>query len=232
VVRRTAKLQKKLHIGCGDVALPGWVNIDLAPYPAVDLVHDVTKPLPFENCSFIFAEHFIEHLSLQDGLRFLQHCRRALADNGVLRLTTPNLDWVWKTHYHPDQWSSAEDATNDCLQLNRAFYGWGHRFLFNWQTLDLLLRQAGFATTVQCSRGISDHVELQNLERHEEYPDTPDLPHVLVVEASGRLEDPLSVSLSDFPEYRRNTEAPFHQLQYAALTAVRLLKRAFRRRED
>lgn len=64
--------QQKLHIGCGDVALAGWVNIDLTPYPAVDLVHDVTKPLPFESCSFIFAEHFIEHLSLHDGLRFLR----------------------------------------------------------------------------------------------------------------------------------------------------------------
>src|SRR4051794_17468711 len=76
-LRMTGRLQQKLHIGCGDVALAGWVNIDLAPYPAVDRVHDVTKPLPFESCSFIFAEHFIEHLSLHDGLRFLQHCRKA-----------------------------------------------------------------------------------------------------------------------------------------------------------
>ncbi|MFY9824354.1 MAG: hypothetical protein WAM82_23460 [Thermoanaerobaculia bacterium] len=83
---------------------------------------------------------------------------------------------------------------------------------------------------MQRSRGISDHPELQNLERHEEYPDTPALPHVLVVEASGRLdEEPLAESLAGFPEYRRDTEAPFHQLQYAALTAVRLLKRAFRK---
>ena len=148
------RLQQKLHIGCGDVALPGWVNIDLAPYPAVDRVHDVTKPLPFESCSFIFAEHFIEHLSLHDGLRFLQHCRKALADNGVLRLTTPNLDWVWSTHYHPGEWSS-------------------------------------------------DHPELQNLERHEEYPDTQALPHVLVVEASGRLEEPLAESLAIRSSHRR-----------------------------
>lgn len=31
---------------------------------------------------------------------------------------------------------------------------------------------------------------IQNLERHEEYPDTPDVPHVIVLEASGRSESP------------------------------------------
>lgn len=217
---------KKLHVGCGDKALPGWVNVDLTPYPAVDVVQDVARDLPFEDCPYIFAEHFLEHLSLVDAGRFLGHCRRALAADGVLRLTTPNLDWVHATQYHPGSWTGPPEAVEDCLRLNRSFYGWGHRFLYNRDTLGRVLRAAGFAAVETCRRGESRHPELRGLERHEEYPDTPDLPHILTVEAHGRLEVPEPLGIQMFDEYRRDTEMPFHQLQYAALSAVRLLKRA------
>jgi predicted SAM-dependent methyltransferase len=220
---------RKLHIGCGDQALAGWVNVDLAPYPAVDVVQDVTKDLPFEDCSFIFAEHFIEHLSLPDGRKFLGLCRKALADGGVLRLTTPNLDWVWATQYHPGQWSGAPEAVEDCLRLNRSFYGWGHRFLYNPDTLTRVLRAAGFETVESCSRGESRHPELRDLERHELYPDAPDLPHILTVEAHGRSAPDPALEIAGFDDYRRDTEMPFHQLQYAALSAIRLLKRVLKR---
>jgi predicted SAM-dependent methyltransferase len=220
---------KKLHVGCGDQALEGWINVDLAPYPAVDVVQDVTKGLPFADCSFIFAEHFVEHLSLPDARKFLGHCRRALADGGVLRLTTPNLDWVWATQYHPGEWKGAHEAVEDCLRLNRSFYGWGHRFLYNSDTLVRVLKAAGFAAVESRVRGESGHPELKGLERHELYPDTPDLPHILTVEAYGRSTPEPALEIDGFGDYRRDTEMPFHQLQYAALAAVRLLKRALKR---
>jgi predicted SAM-dependent methyltransferase len=229
---RETREPRKLHIGCGDVGLAGWVNMDLAPYPAVDVVQDVTQAIPFADCSFIFAEHFIEHLSFQGAVRFLELCRRALSAQGVLRLTTPNLDWVWATQYHPHQWTAAEQAIEDCLRLNRSFYGWGHRFLYNRQMLQRLLNAAGFVEIEWCERGMSRHPELQDLEHHEPYPDEPSLPHVLVVEASGSLKDPMPLPEVGFSEYRRDTEMPFHQLQYAALTAVRMLKRALRLKDD
>src|SRR5688572_6739950 len=99
-----------LHIGCGDCALPGWTNVDITPYPAVDAVHDVTKDLPYRDCRFIFAEHFIEHLELDATVAFLRRCRAALAPDGVIRLTTPNLDWVWATHYHRGAWHDRQQA--------------------------------------------------------------------------------------------------------------------------
>src|SRR5688500_68383 len=89
----------KLHLGCGPVALPGWLNIDNLPYPGVDRVLDVTAGLPFEDVQFVFAEHFIEHLELDAAMALMRECRRVLRDDGVLRLSTPNLDWVWASHY-------------------------------------------------------------------------------------------------------------------------------------
>ena len=69
--------------------------------------------------------------------------------------------------------------------MNRAFHGWGHQFLYNRAMLAAVIRSAGFAQTVFRTYGESDVPELNGLERHETWEDTPDLPHVLIVEASG-----------------------------------------------
>jgi hypothetical protein len=178
----------RLHIGSGPVAIPGWTNVDIQAYEGVDVVLDVREPWPFSGVELIFAEHFLEHLTLADGISFLRSCRAALREDGVLRLSTPNLDWVWLTHYKQPQVMTAEEQLFGCLEMNRAFHGWGHRFLYNPRTLGLALAAAGFATVVPCEYGRSTHPELQGLERHERHGDLPEAPSVLVIEASGVAE--------------------------------------------
>jgi predicted SAM-dependent methyltransferase len=173
-----------LHLGCGPQILKGWVNLDNVKYPGVDKVVDVTKGLPYKDVSFIFAEHFIEHLAYADALKLMRECRRVLRDDGVLRLSTPNLDWVWVTHYRFGL--SEPEQVQACFALNRAFRGWGHQFLYNERTLRASLLDAGFANIVRVEYGASEHRELRGLERHEKSPDYGDLSHILIVEASGR----------------------------------------------
>lgn len=178
-------LMIRLHIGSGPVQLPGWTNIDNQKYPGVHKVLDVTKGLPFKDVDLIFAEHFIEHLSYEQGKAFLRECRRALKPEGILRISTPNLDWVWATQYHPGQWSEEGEAVRDCFWMNKAFRGWGHQFLYNLPALKACLQAAGFATVRPCRYGESDHPELRAIEHHEQYIDTPELPHVVIAEATG-----------------------------------------------
>ncbi|MGK2856662.1 MAG: class I SAM-dependent methyltransferase, partial [Thermoanaerobaculia bacterium] len=172
----------RLHIGCGPQVLSGWTNVDNQAYPGIDHVLDVTIGLPFANVEYVFAEHFVEHLAYDDTLNFLRECRRVLAADGVLRASTPNLDWVLRTHYHPELWKGDADAVRDCFNMNRAFKGWGHQFLYNRQSLAATLRLAGFGRIEECLYGESTHEALRGLERHETYPDEPTLPHVLVME--------------------------------------------------
>lgn len=178
----------RLHLGCGQSPIPDWVNIDVQALPGVDRVLDVRNGLPFENVAAIYAEHFLEHLDVEDGLACLSECRRVLAPNGVLRISTPNLDWVLATHYRHGQWPAEEDAVSDCFMMNRAFHGWGHRFLYNRQALVAALRSAGFADVSMHRYGESDVPELRGLERHEKSGDSPELPHVLIAQAKGRGE--------------------------------------------
>jgi SAM-dependent methyltransferase len=178
----------RLHMGSGPMAIEGWTNVDVAAYPGVDVVLDVREPWPFTDVELIFAEHFVEHLTLTEGLRFLRECRRVLREDGVLRLSTPNLDWVWLTHYKPPAELTREEQLLGCLEINRAFHGWGHQFLYNVRTLELALHAAGFAEVVSREYGMSDVDALRNLERHERHHDLPDAPSVVVIEARGIAE--------------------------------------------
>jgi predicted SAM-dependent methyltransferase len=194
----------RLHIGSGPLALAGWTNVDIAAYPGVDVVHDVRQPWPFADVELIFAEHFLEHLTLVEGLEFLRQCRRVLREDGVVRLSTPNLEWVWLTHYREPSRLTPDEQLVGCLELNRAFHGWGHRFLYNLRTLELALRAAGFARVRPQAYGESELAELRGLERHERHHDLPGVPSLVIAEASGtaaessELADRIAPYVRDF----------------------------------
>lgn len=180
----------RLHIGSGLRHLPGWINVDHQRHPGVDRVLDVRRRLPFTDVAAIFAEHFLEHLPLDEGTAFLRRCRAILRPDGILRLSTPNLAWVIATHFRVDDTIDPEGAFSDCVGMNRAFYGWGHRFLYNRGTLALVLRSAGFADVSFHAYGESANPDLRGLEGHEKSADSPELPHVLIAEAWGSVASP------------------------------------------
>jgi len=215
----------RLNIGCGTQSLPGWINIDCLPYPNVDRILDVRRRLPYTDVRFIVAGHFIEHLAFPDAILFLRACRRVLAEDGVLRLSTPNLDWVYLTQYRTGL--PEGDALRACFTMNRSFYGWGHQFLYNKPALEALLRHAGFAEVRFRAPGESGHEALRGVETHEAYPDAPHCPHLLVAEAWGRADSPQSEIEEMNVEYKRDVQMPWHGFQYAALWTIRTVKRLF-----
>jgi predicted SAM-dependent methyltransferase len=171
----------RLHIGSGNVRLPGWTNVDAQRLPGVDVVADVTGGLGFADAEAVFSEHFLEHLAVDGALRFLLEVHRVLADGGWVRLTTPNLDWVWSTHYRLE--GEAAEKREAALAVNRAFRGWRHQFLWNREMLAEALAACGFEAVRWCRRGESELPFFQDLERHDTYEDSEEMPHVLIVEA-------------------------------------------------
>jgi len=171
----------RLHIGSGNVRLPGWTNVDAQRLPGVDVVADVTRGLDFAGAEAVFSEHFLEHLAVDDALRFLLEAHRVLMDGGWVRLTTPNLDWVWLTHYRLE--GEAAERREAALAINRAFRGWRHQFLWNREMLAEALAACGFEAVRWCRRGESELPFFRDLERHDTYGDSEEMPHVLIVEA-------------------------------------------------
>jgi hypothetical protein len=177
-----------VHVGAGRTRLDGWVNVDLQALPGVDVVADVTQGLRFTGVEAIFAEHFLEHLPVAAAINFLLEAHRVLDDEGWLRLSTPNLDWVWMTHYTLED--DAELKRTAAIAMNRAFHGWEHQFVWNRELLGEALAACGFDPVRWCRHGESEIPVFQGVERHETYPDTPELPHVIIAEAKKGAPQP------------------------------------------
>jgi predicted SAM-dependent methyltransferase len=165
----------RLHIGCGDVYLNGWVNIDSESDKA-DLRHDLRKPLPYDNetVEFIYSEHFIEHLLPEDGELLLRDARRVLRKNGVIRIATPDLDYIvfryvfgWRKQAWIEKYGYSFMKTK-AEMMNVAFHHWGHQWLYNFSELKRRLESSGFTGITRKKYRRSDFSELRDLETRED----------------------------------------------------------------
>jgi predicted SAM-dependent methyltransferase len=173
----------RVHVGCGPKNLfPDWINVDLRPFPGVDLALDVTRAWPFAGLTHVYSEHFLEHLDLEAALEFLARAGRSLVEGGRLRLSTPNLDWVVATHYSRGPVSD-EARRGETFRTNRAFHGWGHRFLYTRELLAWVLEELGYEALAFFAYGESDDPLLRGLERHGGWEVFEGRPSVVIVEA-------------------------------------------------
>lgn len=81
----------KLNLGCADLLIPGYVNIDIVP-PADRLVDLSVFPWPFQtdSCDEIRAHDILEHLP--DKIAAMNEIHRILRDGGRLDLFVPTTD--------------------------------------------------------------------------------------------------------------------------------------------
>lgn len=86
----------KLNLGSGDMPLPGYCNVDIAPERGgrtPDVVCDVTNLQMFPNdvADEIISIHVIEHFWRWDVVDILREWVRVLKPGGKMILETPNL---------------------------------------------------------------------------------------------------------------------------------------------
>jgi predicted SAM-dependent methyltransferase len=160
----------RLCLGSGLAPIPDWVNVDLRL--GADVVLDLIFGIPASAGSVdcIYAEHLIEHFSLEDGMRLMRDCRRVLAPEGVLRLATPDLAFLvydysrtWREHDWVS-WPEHRWIDSGARMLNQAFRGWGHLYLYDFDDLSCRLQASGFGHIQRCALGESEHPHLRGLE--------------------------------------------------------------------
>ena len=197
--------KKKLQIGCGSNLLEDWLNTDLNWSEKVAYLDAGKKfPLPDSSFDFIYSEHLFEHLDESQQLNMLSECYRILKTDGVLRIATPSLSFLFNIYSNPDSevnkaytnWAMRHSAylrnvkklipNSSYYQnyvINHFFKAWGHQMIHNKESLSEIAIISGFLEVNFYEVGKSDFEELENLEKHATViPEEMNILETMVVE--------------------------------------------------
>jgi predicted SAM-dependent methyltransferase len=176
--RLTDATDLKLHLGCGQHTIDGWINIDIFP---AQFSLNLRRGLPFKNgtAKYVFASHLLEHLFYPDeALHVLEECKRVLSSNGVLRVAVPDIrkyaaayarndlkffearyaTWKW--------WPKDRTMLEQLLRYSGVTSGpWSflmdHKFGYDYSTIHKLLTASGFGHVYESYYQRSSYADLR-----------------------------------------------------------------------
>lgn len=165
-------MTKKLHLGCGDKIIPGFINVDIRDLPGVDIPNcDTTDLRMFEDktADLIYACHVLEHIPRPKTFNALLEWNRVLKTGGVLRIAVP--DWEGTVEVYR--------RTGDYENLLNWIYGGRdyesnvHYRQFTFPGLKTLLIEAGFKRVVRYDWRKTEHADIDDFSKayipHKDY---------------------------------------------------------------
>ena len=162
----------KLHLGCGKVILPGYVNIDEIYRPGVDEVDNIKYLRSYKGNSIeeIYACHVLEHFGRWEYKEVLKRWHELLIPGGTLKLSVPDFNAIVEYHTTFD---------GDMKNILGLLYGGQdhennyHKMIWNFHTLyNVLKEEIGFQEI---------HAYDWSKEEHKSYHDFSQayLPHAI-----------------------------------------------------
>lgn len=120
----------RLDLGCGANKKSGFIGVDARAFPGVDKVVDLTKPWPWADGSVaeVNTSHFVEHLTAEQRIHFVNELYRVLMPDGKATVIVPHwastraygdLTHQWPPvsemwfHYLSKEWRDKEAPHND-----------------------------------------------------------------------------------------------------------------------
>jgi len=181
----------RLHVGCGNILVPGWLNLTFEKREEYGRIKKVTGawwlnfnaldslPVADESVQYLAASHFIEHLDFNAGLRFTREAFRVMKKGGVIHLSCPDLE-LYASHYIHRNRSFFDDPrirvvctfknAETCgeIFIAKAYdSGGAHRWFYDAESLIHILTQAGFVQACRVSRLESDIADIGKIELAE-----------------------------------------------------------------
>jgi len=153
----------RLHLGCGDKRLAGWVNADARSGDGIGLVVDLHDPWQLKAGEYdhVYASHVIEHISPDRLPQALAHLYRALRPGGKLTLATISLEGIFRNAFEKGYSREAVNAYlyGDSRSTDHPLQA--HRQVFTREWLTEYVKAAGFATVREWA--LTDYPEIAAL---------------------------------------------------------------------
>jgi predicted SAM-dependent methyltransferase len=147
--------EKYLHLGCGDINHPKFINIDLRPAPHIHYVRQIDDLSLFKTntIDLIYASHCLEHFSYRKVPEVLREWYSVLKTGGILRLSVPNFDVLLNCY---------KDNNNDvnCIMgylMGDQNYRYNfHKTIFTKKSIRALLKSTGFKEITEWNPGSNE----------------------------------------------------------------------------
>jgi len=135
----------KLHLGCGQKFIPGFVHIDALQYDHVDHCQQVGELDNFADASaaLIYACHVLEHFSRWEYKKVLKEWHRVLKPGGLLRLSVPDFAACAKLYYEEGLQAGLTGLVGLVVGGQRDQYDF-HGMIFDEELLSRSLLEVGF----------------------------------------------------------------------------------------
>jgi len=149
-----------VHLGCGDIVSPEFINVDLYRAPHVHYVRDVSdlSVFPDNHADLVYACHLLEHIDRENLTRVLREWNRVLKPGGTLRLSVPDFDKLIATYQ-----ACGKDVESICAPLMGCWAGYKpHCMIFNYQYLAHLMEVSGFSRIHPWDPSTSDHHDFED----------------------------------------------------------------------
>jgi predicted SAM-dependent methyltransferase len=151
----------KIHLGCGSIDHPDFINIDGLPAPHVHYIRAIDNLTLFKDNSvdLVYASHCLEHFPHHQISKVLAEWFRVLKQGGILRLSVPDFDLLLKIY---------QENNNDLNTILTSLMGVQnykfnfHMTVFNQSTLDTFLKSTGFRKIREWSPDSSELKKFQD----------------------------------------------------------------------
>lgn len=146
------KKSSLLNIGCGPYPVERFINLDYSWGPEIDICWDITKrkyPIQSDSLKGIYTEHCMEHIPFES---FKENCKefyRMLGRGGNIRIIVPDGELYFDLYQERKKGNPVvipweEESITPMARINEVFRRHGHLFIYDFETMKILLEAAGF----------------------------------------------------------------------------------------
>jgi predicted SAM-dependent methyltransferase len=145
----------RLHLGCGDKHIDGFINVDIRKTSATDITDNVVYLMKFDKKSvdLIYASNVLEHIDKFQYMYAMKNWYRVLKDGGMLRVSVPDFEAMCAYYCQ----------TQDLRSVYPSLYGGHkdeydfHKRCWDFQTLKEDLESVGFKNVRRYDKFKTEH---------------------------------------------------------------------------
>ena len=151
-IKKNSSEEVKLHLGCGERAIPGFIHIDVNDLPHIDYRRSIDDLSIFDTgtVDLIYSSHTLEYFDRLEVMTVLKEWYRVLKKGGVLRIAVPDFEAIVKIY---KEYGSLEHRGilgplygrweyNDESGATHVIH---HKTVYDYKSLELVLINSGFS---------------------------------------------------------------------------------------